>query len=103
MQQEPGDSLPADSAETITGTTAIPGEPAVDQAVAAGPAEPRVDAALRRLDELAELGVHEHPAVFERVHAHLSDVLGELEPEAEDQQPGGSGRRPPEQARPAPS
>lgn len=42
--------------------------------------EPRVDAALRHLDELADLAVSEHPAVFERVHASLREVLGELEP-----------------------
>jgi hypothetical protein len=41
--------------------------------------EPRVDEALRRLDELADLAVSEHPAVFEHVHAALSDVLGELD------------------------
>jgi hypothetical protein len=41
--------------------------------------EPRVDEALRRLDELAELPVAEHPAVFEHVHARLRDVLGELD------------------------
>ena len=40
--------------------------------------EPRVDETLRRLDELAELPVTEHPAVFERVHSQLVEVLGEL-------------------------
>lgn len=40
--------------------------------------EPRVDEALRRLGELGELPVSEHPPVFERVHASLVDVLGEL-------------------------
>jgi hypothetical protein len=40
--------------------------------------EPRVDAALSLLDELTELPVTEHPAVFERVHAQLGEVLGEL-------------------------
>jgi hypothetical protein len=41
--------------------------------------EPRVDEALSRLDELAELPVSEHPEVFEHVHARLRDVLGELD------------------------
>jgi hypothetical protein len=41
--------------------------------------EPRVDAALARLEELEELPVTEHRAVFEDVHRRLSDVLGELE------------------------
>ena len=41
--------------------------------------EPRVDAALARLDELPELPVTEHRAVFERVHRILGEVLGELD------------------------
>jgi len=40
--------------------------------------EPRVDAALTRLSELDELPVAEHPAVYERVHEQLVEVLGEL-------------------------
>jgi hypothetical protein len=40
--------------------------------------EPRVDQAMRRLGELDNLPVSEHPQVFERVHASLVDVLGEL-------------------------
>jgi hypothetical protein len=40
--------------------------------------ELRVDAALSLLDDLTELPVAEHPAVFERVHAQLGEVLGEL-------------------------
>ena len=40
--------------------------------------EPRVDAALARLDELEGLPVTEHRAVFEDVHGRLSEVLGEL-------------------------
>jgi hypothetical protein len=41
--------------------------------------EPRVDAALARLDELEGLPVTEHRAVFEGVHRRLRDVLGELD------------------------
>lgn len=41
--------------------------------------EPRVDAALTRLDELEGLPVTEHRAVFEDVHRRLRDVLGELD------------------------
>ena len=41
--------------------------------------EPRVDAALARLDELADLPVTEHRAVFDHVHRRLSEVLGELD------------------------
>jgi hypothetical protein len=38
----------------------------------------RVDAALSLLDDLSELPVADHPAMFEQVHARLSEVLGEL-------------------------
>jgi hypothetical protein len=41
--------------------------------------EPRVDAALARLAELAARPVTEHRAVFEDVHRRLRDVLGELD------------------------
>jgi hypothetical protein len=40
--------------------------------------EPRVDAALRRLSELDELEVSEHPGIYERIHEQLVEVLGEL-------------------------
>lgn len=40
--------------------------------------EPRVDAALRLLDDLTEQPVTEHPAVFQQVHARLAEVLDEL-------------------------
>ncbi len=40
--------------------------------------EPRVDEALGHLGELEGRQVSEHPAVFERVHAQLVEVLGEL-------------------------
>ena len=56
--------------------------------------EPRVDAALARLDELAGRPVTEHRAIFEDVHRRLRDVLGELDTRqahAEDQ-PGAAGR-----------
>jgi hypothetical protein len=48
--------------------------------------EPRVDDALRNLDDLAELPVSEHPAVFEHVHTRLRDVLGELDSGAQGRQ-----------------
>ena len=41
--------------------------------------EPRVDAALARLDELAGRPFTEHRAIFEDVHRRLRDVLGELD------------------------
>jgi hypothetical protein len=47
--------------------------------------EPRVDAALARLDELASRPVTEHRAIFEDVHRRLRDVLGELDTHEPDQ------------------
>jgi hypothetical protein len=41
--------------------------------------DPRVDDVLSRLDDLAELPVAEHPAVFEYVHERLAEALGDLE------------------------
>jgi hypothetical protein len=41
--------------------------------------QPRVDAALARLDELAGLPATEHRAIFEDVLRRLRDVLGELD------------------------
>lgn len=38
----------------------------------------RVDATIAHLGNLAELPVSEHPPVFERIHAELVEVLGEL-------------------------
>jgi hypothetical protein len=58
--------------------------------------EPRVDAVLARLDELAGRPVTEHRAIFEDVHRRLRDVLGELdtrEPSQDAQDAGGAGRR----------
>jgi hypothetical protein len=52
----------------------------------------RVDAALSLLDELSELPVTEHPAMFEQVHAQLSEVLGELSPSRLPRPDGPPGR-----------
>jgi hypothetical protein len=48
-----------------------------------------VDAALELLDRLGELPVSAHLAVFEQVHAQLSEVLGELDTGPAE---GGSGQ-----------
>ena len=53
--------------------------------------EPRVDAALARLDDLAGRPVAEHRAIFEEVHRRLRDVLGELD----SRQPPATGPRDP--------
>jgi hypothetical protein len=56
-----------------------PGEPYEPYEQRPAPGEPRVDAALARLDELAGRPVTEHRAIFEDVHRRLRDVLGELD------------------------
>jgi hypothetical protein len=44
----------------------------------------RVDAALARLDELAEAPLTTHPEIFEDVHRRLQDALTGIEQGAED-------------------
>jgi hypothetical protein len=56
-----------------------------------GTGEPRVDAALARLDELAGRPVTEHRAVFDDVHRRLREVLGELDTRQPPQAPGAAG------------
>jgi hypothetical protein len=74
---EPADYLaePADGAEEPADYLGEP-EPAGHRP---STGEPRVDAALARLDDLAGRPVTEHRAVFEDVHRRLRDVLGELD------------------------
>jgi len=64
------DELEPDFSDELAGETG-------EQRPATG--EPRVDAALARLDELEWLPVTEHRAAFEDVHRRLRDVLGELD------------------------
>jgi len=73
-----------DAQDALDVQDALDADEAVENDVrSAGPrqatGEPRVNDALRKLDQLAELPVSEHPAVFEQVHARLRDVLGELD------------------------
>ncbi len=79
--REPAREGAWDTAETAAGAQPgaadeLPDEPG-EQRPATG--EPRVDAALARLDELAGRPVTEHRAIFEDVHRRLRDVLGELD------------------------
>jgi hypothetical protein len=55
------------------------GEPPGDPGPRPETGEPRVDAALARLGELAGRPVTEHRPIFEDVHRRLRDVLGELD------------------------
>jgi hypothetical protein len=78
--------VPADMQDVPDGLADVPDVPAAwaeEERPATG--EPRVDAALARLDELAGRPVAEHRAVFEDVHRRLRDVLGELD--AREQNP----------------
>lgn len=57
-----------------------------------GTGDARVDEAVARLDDLAELPVAEHPAVFEYVHERLTEALGDLDV----RDPSGPGRQVPD-------
>ena len=62
---------------------AAPASPPAGQPAPAG-AQPstgdtRVDEAVARLADLAELPVAEHPAVFDYVHERLTEALGDLD------------------------
>jgi hypothetical protein len=70
---ERGGEASAERASDATGERAREPQPV------ATTGEPRVDAALKLLDNLRDLPVSEHSEVFEQVHAQLSDVLGELD------------------------
>ena len=58
-----------------------PGQSAQSPGESARPAtgDGRVDEAVARLADLAELPVAEHPAVFEYVHERLTEALGDLD------------------------
>jgi hypothetical protein len=45
--------------------------------LAASTGDQRVDEAVRPASELAAMDVADHPAVYERIHAQLVQVLGE--------------------------
>jgi hypothetical protein len=78
-----------DSGQAAGGAVTAPDEPEGRPATG----EPRVDAALARLDELSGRPVTEHRAIFEDVHRRLRDVLGELDTREQDSgdQPAGAG------------
>jgi hypothetical protein len=45
-----------------------------------GTGDARVDEAIAPLGELADVPLEDHPAIFERIHDRLREVLGELNP-----------------------
>jgi hypothetical protein len=71
-----GPDVVDDNGDLADDSRAVPAEPAQPRQATG---EPRVDAALARLNELAGRPVTEHRAVFEDVHRRLRDVLGELD------------------------
>jgi len=74
MEHDPGSGAdPAPPSEPDE-----PDEP--DEQTVASTGEPRVDAVLGELDELAKVPVSQHPGVYERIHEQLVEVLGELHP-----------------------
>jgi len=84
-----GDDADAEWGSQEDADVAVPDES--EQRPATG--EPRVDAALARLDELPGRPVTEHRAIFEDVHRRLRDVLGELDTREHDSgnEPAGAG------------
>jgi len=87
-----GEDVPADAEDVPGYAEDVPGEPGdvpgygddfgadgVEAQARPSTGEPRVDAALARLDELEGRPVSEHREVFEDVHRRLRDVLGELD------------------------
>jgi len=72
----PEDDVPGHESAGALGSQAAA---AGSQAAAPTTGEPRVDAALKLLDSLPSLPVVDHPELFEKVHAELSEVLGELD------------------------
>ena len=75
-QARPGGTGPADD------DPAGGGQPGAGRRGETGTGDARVDAALRLLDPLPELPVGEHAPVFERVHAELTEVLSDLDPDS---------------------
>ena len=77
------------------GAGAGPGRESGETGGTGGTGDARVDEAIAPLDQVADVPLEEHPAIFERIHDRLREVLGELNPGV----PGPSG--PPGPGRPA--
>jgi len=86
MGLPPGNIAPGSPSSPGAAGTPRPAAPAGSPAGQPGPAgvqpstgDTRVDEAVARLADLAELPVAEHPAVFEYVHERLTEALGDLD------------------------
>jgi hypothetical protein len=97
LTESPGETAPGSPGSAqAAGTPGVSGvaAPAVRAGAVGGrPAtgDARVDEAVARLADLAELPVAEHPPVFEYVHERLTEALGDLDVH----DPAGPGSRAP--------
>jgi hypothetical protein len=81
VERPPGPARsPEDIAPGSPGSASAAGTPATG--------DERVDEAVARLADLAELPVAEHPGVFEYVHERLTEALGDLDVR-DPSEPGG--------------
>lgn len=78
MSEHPGSEQPAD--------------PSIEQPEDVAAGDPRIAAAIERLDSLAERPPAEHVEIYEEVHAVLQESLAEAQGDQEQQRPGGAER-----------
>jgi hypothetical protein len=91
MEFPPGETAPgAASSEQAAGAEQSAGPERAAERRSTGDA--RVDDAVARLDDLAELPLTEHLAVFEYVHERLTEALGDLDVHASAEAAGASPR-----------
>ena len=83
MKFPPGETVPGAAGSGPDAGTDWPaeGRPAGGQPADGRPTtgDARVDDAVARLDDLADLPIAEHLAVFEYVHERLTEALGDLD------------------------
>jgi len=77
--QNGADGIPA-AANGVSGADGIQGADGIHGTDGNhGTGDARVDAAVARLDELADAPLDEHPVILGQVHDRLREVLGELD------------------------
>jgi hypothetical protein len=57
-----------------------PDGPGGEPGAVEGTGDARVDEAIAPLGQLADVPLEDHPAIFERIHDRLREVLGQLNP-----------------------
>jgi len=80
----------SDEAEAARHDPAAQPDAATEPDEAAPAADPRVRAAVRRLDDLSELPPAEHVELYEAVHSSLQESLAEASRQADESSDGGS-------------